>query len=161
MNGAGTRSGSTGRVFVSRYRPSVMFAPRPGFLFLPLVFLPGMALFKNVVMAALVAALVFVVATWLRSNARRNTPALQLSFASARIEGLGDLVWGDIASLREATDERGKPALEITLRNAPTRVTPSPLWRPAAPRTILLRTALLEDSPETIRDAFDFFMAKN
>jgi hypothetical protein len=149
--------GSGGRVFASHYRPSVFFAPRPGFLFLPLVFIPGMALFKSVLIAGLATALVFVIATWLHSKARRGTPALQLSFASARIEGLGDLIWNDIASVRRVEDERGKPALEISLRNAPARVTPSPLWRPAGARTILLRTALLEDPIETIEEAFDFF----
>lgn len=150
-----------GRVFVSHYRPSVFFAPRPGMLFLPLVFIPGVELFKSVLIAALVAILVFALATYLRSNARRRRPALQLSFASARIEGLGDLVWSDIANVRRAVDERGKPALELALRNAPSRVTPSPLWRPAAPRTILLKTALLEDPIETIEEAFAFFLAKS
>lgn len=162
MNGtAATGAKTGGRVFVSHYRPSVFFAPRPGLLFLPLVFIPGLGLFKNALVAGLVALVAFAVATYLRSNARRRTPALQLSFVSARIEGLGDIIWNDIASIRRAEDERGKPAIEISLRKAPARVTPSPLWRPAAARTILLRTALLQDSPETIEEAFAFFMNKN
>jgi hypothetical protein len=150
-----------GRIFESRYRPTVFFAPRPGLLFLPLVFIPGVALFKSVVVAGIIAGLVFALATYLRSNTRRRRPALQLTFASARVEGLGDLVWGDIANVRRAVDERGKPALEIALRNAPARVSPSPLWRPAGSRTVLLKVALLEDPIETIEEAFNFFLAKS
>lgn len=62
--------------------------------------------------------------------------------------------------MRRAEDERGKPALEISLRNAPARVTPSPLWRPAGARTVLVRTALLEDPIETIDEAFGFFLGQ-
>jgi hypothetical protein len=148
-------------MFVSHYRASVFFAPRPGMFFLPLIFIPGVALFKSALIAGLITVVLFALTTWLRSNARRRTPALQLSFASARIEGLGDLVWSDVAGVRRAVDERGKPALEISLRNAPARVTPSPLWGPAGSRTIMLRTALLEDPLETIEEAFAFFLAKS
>ncbi len=147
-----------GKVFTSSYRSTVFFAPRPGLLFLPLVFVPAVALFKNLITAVLVTLAVYAVATYLRSNTRRRRPALQLSFASMRIEGLGDMVWSDVAGVKRISDKRGRPALEIELRNAPARVSSSPLWQPARARAIQLNTALLEDPIETIEDAFGHFL---
>jgi hypothetical protein len=147
-----------GRVFTSRYRPTVFFAPRPSLFFLPLVFVPGVALFKSLITAGLVTLGIFVLATYLRSNTRRRRPALQLSFASMRIEGLGDMVWSDVAGVKRVSDARGRPALEIELRNAPARVSPSPLWQPARARAIMLHTALLEDPVEAIEEAFGHFL---
>jgi hypothetical protein len=147
------------RQFVSRYKPGVLFAPKPGFLLAPIVFLPGMALFKSVIMAALIAAAAYAaMALWYSSQRKRND-ALVLSDQGLTIEGMKPMPWRDVASISRAVDQRGRPALNIDFHKRGPQINASPLWKITGSQSILLHVSLLTDRLEDIEDAFDLFMA--
>lgn len=147
----------TGKVFTSRYRAGVFFSPGGGLLILPFLFVPGMGLFKSVLMAGLFALAAFAVSTWWWTRRRTRDAALVLSDAGAEIEGLALIPWRQIAGVHRGHDAAGKPALMIALNAPAQRRGQSPLWQ-ADPRAIMLRVALLADPVDEIEGAFLAFI---
>jgi hypothetical protein len=146
------------RVFTSRYRAGVFFAPGRGLLILPFVFVPGMTLFKSALVAAVFALGAFLGATWFWTQKRKASPAVILSAAGAMIDGAPALRWTQIASVRRGDSIR--PELEISLTAPIAAPRPSPLIQMIAPRLLVLRAYLLADPPEDVEDAFTYFLGK-
>jgi hypothetical protein len=146
------------RVFSARYRAGVVFAPGPGCVIAPLLFVPGVWLFKNMLLAAVAAIGCLAVATLLWTRRRKMAPALVLARSGMSLEGLGLTRWSDIAGVRRVTDALGRPALELDLKRRAPRALRSPLWRATRPNAIVIHASLLEDPIPTIEDAFRFFL---
>jgi hypothetical protein len=148
----------TRRVFVSRYRAGLLLAPGPGLFFAPLVILPGMALFKSILVAVAFAALVFLAGALVWTSLRRRAPALVMEPEGMKLEGLLPQPWSQIEGIRPLMDERGRPAIEMRLKRRPLRAPRSPLWRVSGPHTIIIHASLLEDPAAEIEDAFEYFL---
>lgn len=146
------------RQFVARYRPGVIFTPKPGFLVAPLVFLPSIGLFKSVIMAALLAAAAFLAVSMWYSSQRKRNPPLVLSSNGLAIESMKLVPWRDVAAVSRAADQRGRPALNIDFNRRGPQINASPLWKITGSQSILLHVSLLSDRLEDIEDAFDLFM---
>jgi hypothetical protein len=146
------------RTFVARYRPGVIFTPKPGFLIAPFVFLPGIGLFKSVIVAALMAAAAFMAVSMWYSAKRKRNPPLVLSAEGLAIESMKPVPWSDVAAISRAADERGRPALNIDFRKRGPQINASPLWKITGSQSIVLHVSLLADRFEDIEDAFDLFM---
>ena len=148
----------TRRVFVSRYRAGLLFAPGPGLFFAPLLILPGLALFRSLLIALVVALGSFAIGAMLWTRYRRGAAALILEPEGMKIEGLGPQPWSQIEGMRPLTDEHGRPAIEIRLKRTIPRGPRSPLWRASGAHTIVIYASLLEDPAAEIEDAFEFFL---
>lgn len=145
-------------MFVARYRPGVIFTPKPGFLIAPLVFLPGIILFKSVIMSAMMAAAAFLAVSVWYSGRRKRSPPLVLSSEGLAIESMKLVPWRDVAAISRAADQRGRPALHIDFNKRGPQINSSPLWKITGSQSIMLHVSLLADRFEDIEDAFDLFM---
>lgn len=157
---------SAALMFVSRYRRGLILAPSSGCLAAPVMFAPGWALSKSIAVGLLVAVFSVIATTALAHALRRLRPALSLSAAGVRIDGLAPLSWNDIISVRRDPDSRGPNQLLVRLRR-PLEQLPSahgarvtPLWSPLGADTLVLRTALLEDPTPAIEEAFRHFLGR-
>jgi hypothetical protein len=148
----------TRRIFVSRYRGGLMFAPGPALYFAPLLILPGIWLFRTVFAAITFAVIVFLAGAVAWTSLRQRQPALVLSPEGMRIEGMTLHAWSQIEGIRPLTDDKGRPAIEVRLKRGAPRTVRSPLWRPTGRYTILIHASLLADAPAEIEDAFEFFL---
>lgn len=148
----------TRRVFVSRYRAGLMFAPGPALFLAPLLFLPGLLLFKTALAALLFMIGVFVGGAMVWTSYRQRQPALLLAPEGMSLEGLILQPWSQIEGIRPLTDDKGRPAIEVRLKRGAPRAIRSPLWRPTGRNTIMIHASLLADPPAEIEDAFEYFL---
>jgi hypothetical protein len=137
----------------------VFFAPGRGLLFVPLFLLPGLGLFKSVLVAAVFALGAFVASTWLWTQRRKRSPALTLSSVGAAIDGLPLLGWHQFVSVRRSRAVR--PELEISLATPVNATRGSPLFRILGSHSLVLNAYLLADAPEDIEDAFNHFLPRS
>jgi hypothetical protein len=149
------------RVFISRYRSGLMFTPGPGWLIAPLLIIPGVALFKTIIVAVLFATFSFMLGLAVWTRTRQRQAALALTPEGMRLDAMPFQAWSQIQGIRPLTDEKDRPVLEIRLKRV---ILPSeqrtPLWRPSGDHTILLDTSLLQDSAAEIEDAFEWFLTQ-
>lgn len=146
------------RTFVSRYRPGVIFAPKPGLIIAPLVFIPGLMLFKSALFSGLITLLVIAGASMYWTAQRKRTPALMMSRDGLAMEGLKLTPWANIAGIDRALDAKGNPALVLAFARRAPQVNASPLWRISGPKTVLVHVSLLADQFEEIEQAFEHFI---
>jgi hypothetical protein len=107
---------SNERVFASRYRNGVFFLSGPALIVAPLLIIPGLALLKSLLLAALAALGSLVLSSILWTWARRRAPALVLSRDGVSIDGLPTIPWRAIANVRRTGQTGG---LEVRLIDAP------------------------------------------
>jgi hypothetical protein len=148
------------RVFTSRYRAGVFFSPGRGLLIVPFLFLPGMTLFKSALVAGVFALAAFIGATWFWTRRRKASPALVLSDSGAMIDGLPQLEWRQIVSVRRHDGRLDRPQLEISLATPIKGARASPLFELLGSNRLLLRAYLLADRLEEVEDAFNFFLPR-
>lgn len=161
MSSAPGAANLAGRVFASRYRRGVLLAPGAGCLFAPILVIPGATMMNSLLAGVAVALATLLVSAWIFTVRRRRRPALELSMAGMRLDGLAPTRWDQVVSVRRDPDTRADPVLLVRLRAAPLRPTGalvSPLWRLVAQDTIRVRIGILEDSPQDVEDAFRAFM---
>jgi hypothetical protein len=154
-------------VFSSSYRRGVLFLSAPSALVSAFFIAPSTAVLHSLKLAVLVTALSLVISvvtwTWLR----RRRPALILSRDGVHIDGLPQIPWPDIAGVDPVREDPSLLEVRLTLPPSPTRglfsrgrALVTPLWRPAPPKGILLRTSLLEDARAEIEGAFRYFLSR-
>jgi hypothetical protein len=148
------------RVFVSRYKPGIIFTPKPSFLLAPIVFLPGVGIFKSVLFAGLIALTAVALSSMWYSAQRKRNPALVLSDQGLAIESIKPFAWRDVAAISRAVDSKGRPALNIDFNRRGPQINASPLWKITGSQSILLHASLLADPLEAIEDAFDVFLRR-
>lgn len=158
---------SAARVFSSHYRTGLVFLSAPGLVVAPLFVAPGAALLHSIQLAIIVTLLSLLVSALIWTWIRRRKPALILTGDGVEIDGLPSIAWREIASIgRQSGDPN---LLELRLREAPSRtrgpfsrgrVFVTPVWRPAPPKGIVLRTSLLQDARSEIENAFSYFLSQ-
>ena len=151
----------TRRVFVSRYRPGLMFAPGPGLFFAPLLIFPGLALFKSFLIALTFAAATALAGALVWTSMRRRQNALVLSPEGMLLEGLPFQPWSQVEGIRPLTDDRARPAIEVRLKRGAPVAARSPLWRSTGRQTIIIFASLLGDPAPAIEDAFEYFLTRS
>jgi hypothetical protein len=153
------------RTFSSHYRSGLVFLSAPGLLVAPLFVAPGAALLHSLQIAVIVTALSLLISGLIWTWMRRRKPALFLSGAGVEIDGLPSIAWPEIAGIGPKGADPN--VLELRLREPPSRtrgpfsrgrVFVTPVWRPAPPRGIVLRTSLLQDARSEIENAFGYFL---
>jgi hypothetical protein len=157
----------TGRTFTARYRKSVLFVSLPVLAAAAVVAVAVWLALHNFTAALAAAGLALLSATMLVSAQKRARPALLLSEYGVEIDGLTILPWKMVGQVRvhesQSEDSDAPPGLVLRFAQRQgwpkdVRATgPSPLWRPLE-GGLFLRAALLEDAPDTIADAFNFFL---
>lgn len=153
------------RSFTARYKQGVLFVSLPAIAASPLIGLAVFMLAPSPIAAAAASVLSIVLATMFLSARKRARPALTLSETGAEIDGLTVLDWTALERVRILPPyrENQAPGLELRFTKRPgwpqgfRPVAPSPLWRPLE-SGLFLRLWLLEDTPETIADAFNYFI---
>jgi hypothetical protein len=146
---------TTHRLFTSRYRAGVIFAPGPILYLAPMLIIPGFLLFRNPLVAIGFGLFGVAVGALIWTTMRQRNPPLVLGPEGMRIEGKP---WSQIEGIRPVTDERGRPAIEVRLRRGAPLQPRSPLWRATGRHTIMLQVALLDDNAPDIEDAFEYFL---
>lgn len=144
--------------FVSRYRPGVIFAPKPTFLLVPLIFIPGVMLFRSALFAAVITLVATVGASLYWTAQRKRTPPLMMSTDGLVMEGLKLTPWANIAGIDRAYDAKGNPALVLEFNRRAPQINASPLWRIAGPKSVMVHVSLLADPFEEIEQAFEHFI---
>lgn len=148
------------RTFVSRYRPGVIFAPKPGFIIAPLVFIPGLMLFKSALFSGVITLLAIAGASLYWTAQRKRSPALTMSTDGLMMEGLKLTPWTNITGVDRAYDAKGNPALVLAFARRTPQVNASPLWRIAGPKSVMVHVSLLADPFEEIEQAFEHFIRR-
>jgi hypothetical protein len=148
----------SGSTFVSRYRPGVIFAPKPGLVIAPVIFIPCLMLFKSTLFSGLVTLLAIVGGSIYWNRQRKRTPALMMSPDGLVMEGLKLTPWTNITGIDRAYDAKGNPALVLAFARRAPQVNASPLWRIAGPKTVMVHVSLLADPFEEIEQAFEHFI---
>ena len=161
MSGGSGAESAAGRVYASRYRRGVLLAPGAGCLLAPILVVPGATLMDNLLAGVMVALATLIVSAWVFTARRRRRPAIELSGAGMRLDGLPTTPWTQIVSVRRDPDTRADPALLVRMRNVafrPTVALVSPLWRIVNEDTVRVRIGILEDPPEDVEAAFRVFL---
>ncbi|MBU6372699.1 MAG: hypothetical protein KJS97_08220 [Alphaproteobacteria bacterium] len=161
MSGNQGADGLAGRVFASRYRRGVLLAPGAGCLFAPILVIPGATLMNNLLAGVALALATLIVSAWIFTARRRQRPAVELSSAGMRLDGLPPTPWSQVVSVRRDPDTRADDALLVRLKTLPVRPTGalvSPLWRIVGEDTVRVRIGILEDPPSDVEDAFRTFL---
>lgn len=144
--------------FVSRYRSGVIFAPKPGLMLAPVIFIPCLMIFKSTLFSGFITLLVIVGGSIYWNRQRKRTPALMMSPDGLVMEGLKLTSWDNISGVDRAYDAKGNPALVLAFARRAPQVNASPLWRITGPKSVMVHVSLLADQFEDIEQAFEHFI---
>jgi hypothetical protein len=155
------------RFFTARYKDSVLFVSLPALIGAPVVAVAAFWAIKSLPGALAAAALSILLTTLATSAMKRARPALKLSEDGILIDGLTLLDWSALERVRILPPfrETQPPGLELRFTERPgwpkgfKAIGPSPLWRPLE-SGLFLRLGLLEDAPETVAEAFNYFIRR-